>query len=444
MLQAAIDVMQDDAQEIGKLAHLESRDFESLSGESMGGFQHGLILNCLTHARVMVGQFDGAQRVAHEVRQLYRESEHILICVHSDLFCGFAHHICGDLTQAYDMFISAHERTLQTFSYPYAAPQYLMAAILFEWDRIDEARAILERCKDALVVPSILEPIIELYLTRARVAAATGDFGVAMATLSDAELAGRESGSRRLRVAALAERARMLIGAGQLSDAQQIERELLHIAVPGRSPSDPVWPRSQSLVTQISACIRIAEGRAEQARELIKPYLAAALATGRTAYALKYLAIDAVASYTIGDRELAANQLARAFLAGSRSGWKRTLHNHLDGHTALIADGLNRAMATGVPQSYLRELALILNAPKSGWIVTPNEAGVAFKAEALTKREQELLRALSAGKTNKEIARMLWISDNTVAWHLKNLFTKLSVNTRTEAANVARRIGLIA
>ena len=158
----------------------------------------------------------------------------------------------------------------------------------------------------------------------------------------------------------------------------------------------------------------------------------------------KNLAIDAVASHALGDREFAANQLARAFFAGSRWGWKRTLHDHLDGHTRLITDGLNRALATGVPLGYLRELALVLNAPQSGWIVAPNETDMAFKAESLTKREQELLLALSAGKTNKEIARMLWISDNTVAWHLKNLFTKLSVNTRTEAADVARRIGLIA
>ena len=443
VLQAAIDVMRDDAQEVGKLAQLESRDLETLGGAAMGGFQYGLILNCLTHARVMVGQFDAAQRVGHEARQLYRESEHILICVHSDLFCGFAHQICGDLRQAYDMFLSAHERTLETFRHPYAAPQYLMAAILYEWNEIAEARALLERSKDALVVPSILEPIIELYLTRARIAAASGDHDAALATLCDAELAGRESGSRRLRVVALAERARMLLAQGQLADAQQIERELLQIAVPGRSPADTVWPRSQSLVTQISACIRIAEGRAEQARDLIRPYLAAALATGRTAYAIKYLAIDAVAAHTLGEREAAANQLARAFLAGSRSGWKRTLHGHLDGHTTLIADGLNRAMATGVPLEYLRELAAVLNAPQSGWIVGPSKADRAFKAETLTKREQELLRALCAGKTNKEIARILWISDNTVAWHLKNLFNKLSVNTRTEAADVARRIGLI-
>ena len=66
-----------------------------------------------------------------------------------------------------------------------------------------------------------------------------------------------------------------------------------------------------------------------------------------------------------------------------------------------------------------------------------------FKAESLTVRERELLISLSAGKMNKAIARNLNISGNTVAWHLKNLFGKLGVNTRTEAADVARRMGLI-
>jgi ATP/maltotriose-dependent transcriptional regulator MalT len=438
VLQASIDVMKDDAIEVGKLANLENRDFDTL-----GSFQHGLILNCITFARVMAGQFDGAQRLAQEAQQINGESGHILIGVHGDLFRGFAYQVRGELQEAYDMFLAAHERTLKSFNYPYAAPQYLMAAILFEWNRVEDAQQLIERSKNAIVAPSILDPIIDLYVTRARIAAARGDLSEALTTLGEAELAGKESGSLRLRVAAMAERARLLISQGRLADAQEIERELLQLVAPGRSPADQVWPRCQNLVTQISSAIRIAEGRPEKARDLIHPFLSAAQASGRVAYAIKYLVLDALAFDALGERGAAAKQLSRAFAIGSKGQWTRTFLDYIHGHDALVADSLSRAMAAGVNGVYLRKLATVLTKTTASWIAAPKDSDMSFKAESLTVRERELLVALSVGKMNKAIARDLNISGNTVAWHLKNLFAKLGVNTRTEAADVARRMGLI-
>lgn len=438
VLQASIDVMKDDAIEVGRLANLENQDFDSL-----GSFQHGLILNCITFARVMVGQFDGAQRLAQEAQNINRGSGHILIGVHGDLFRGLAYQVSGELQQAHDMFLAAHERTLKSFNYPYAAPQYLMAAILFEWNQIEDAQLLIERSKNAIVAPSILEPIIELYVTRARISAARGDLSEALTTLGEAELAGKESGSQRLRVVALFERARLLMSQGRLADAQEIERELLQFVGSGRSPTDQVWPRCKSLVTQISSAIRIAEGRPEKARDLIHPFLAASQASGRVAYAIKYLTLDALASNALGEKVAAAKQLARAFSIGSKGKWKRTFLDYLHGHDALVADSLSRAMTAGVDGDYLLDLAAVLTTPKAGWIAVSKDSEMAFKAESLTARERELLNGLSTGKMNKEIARDLNISGNTVAWHIKNLFAKLGVNTRTEAADVARRMGLI-
>lgn len=75
--------------------------------------------------------------------------------------------------------------------------------------------------------------------------------------------------------------------------------------------------------------------------------------------------------------------------------------------------------------------------------------GIAAKlAERLTRvqltvRELAVLRVLALGKTNKEIAERLDITDGTVKVHLTNLFQKLNASTRTEAVATAIRRGLV-
>ena len=63
--------------------------------------------------------------------------------------------------------------------------------------------------------------------------------------------------------------------------------------------------------------------------------------------------------------------------------------------------------------------------------------------EALTDREIEVLQQAGHGLTNKEIGNQLFISDRTVQGHLKNIYQKLGVATRTEAVALALRQGII-
>ncbi|WP_350280796.1 AAA family ATPase [Kribbella sp. HUAS MG21] len=62
---------------------------------------------------------------------------------------------------------------------------------------------------------------------------------------------------------------------------------------------------------------------------------------------------------------------------------------------------------------------------------------------ALTSRETEVLRLLAEGRTNRQLARELYISEKTVSVHVSNILAKLGVRSRTEAAAVARRDGLL-
>ena len=61
----------------------------------------------------------------------------------------------------------------------------------------------------------------------------------------------------------------------------------------------------------------------------------------------------------------------------------------------------------------------------------------------LSDRELDILAAVGEGKSNKQIARQLWLAEQTVKFHLTNLYRKLEVSSRTEAVNAAYRRGLL-
>jgi len=63
--------------------------------------------------------------------------------------------------------------------------------------------------------------------------------------------------------------------------------------------------------------------------------------------------------------------------------------------------------------------------------------------EALSARKIEVLQRIAAGKSNKEIGAELFISEGTVKTHVKSIFSKLDVVSRTEAVATATRRGLI-
>lgn len=67
----------------------------------------------------------------------------------------------------------------------------------------------------------------------------------------------------------------------------------------------------------------------------------------------------------------------------------------------------------------------------------------AAEQSLLSARELEVLRLVAAGSTNSEIARTLWVTEQTVKFHLSNIYRKLDVSNRTEASRYAHVNGLV-
>jgi len=61
----------------------------------------------------------------------------------------------------------------------------------------------------------------------------------------------------------------------------------------------------------------------------------------------------------------------------------------------------------------------------------------------LSTRELEVLKLVASGATNAEIARQLWVTEQTVKFHLSNVYRKIGVANRTEASRYAHLNGLV-
>ena len=101
-------------------------------------------------------------------------------------------------------------------------------------------------------------------------------------------------------------------------------------------------------------------------------------------------------------------------------------------------------LAAAIRQAF--DTSIFLSRPHAGASV-PRESTIAEaatrNASGLTKREVEILQLVSEGHSNGELARMLWVTEQTVKFHLSNIYRKLNVANRTEASRWAQVHGLL-
>ena len=116
-------------------------------------------------------------------------------------------------------------------------------------------------------------------------------------------------------------------------------------------------------------------------------------------------------------------------------------------------DRVQAALARGatayvVKSVDVRDLASALRQAVEGTVfhalgLQHDSEGQLAESSGLTKREVAILKAVARGLSNQAIGRELWVSEQTVKFHLRNVFRKLGVGSRTEAARYAFEHGLV-
>ena len=313
----------------------------------------------------------------------------------------------------------------------YAAP---VAAALYDRGRLAAAKALLANRLDLIERVGVPDAVILAYRVLACVAMDEGDERRALEVLDSLHALGESKQLPRLKLASLGEQVRIHALRSRTETIQALLARIDGLAeVFARKDYLPLQAEYRLIVTIARAYAALAAFDPVAADEHLKLAAELASSTRRKRDQLTVMVLRAVTARQRG-KDKALSLLSEALGLAAIGGVERLL---ADTHPqALVMQAeLRPAHAAPMPKSAADESRPVAAAPSRS--ATPPSG-------LLTPKEAEVLGLLSAGLSNKLIAKTMDISDETVKWHLKNLFGKLSAGTRKHAVDRARLLGLVA
>jgi len=239
----------------------------------------------------------------------------------------------------------------------------------------------------------------------------------------------------RLCVASLAEQVRMHAGRFRFETCSALSQRIDEILAGPELPQGPLWRRGVELLQVLShANTALAEqnwGAALAALERAAP-LADALKQGRVR--IEIMALQAFARDRLGEDSRA--RLREAMNLAQTYGLSRTLVDAHPGLAGLVQRAVDEDTAEGGGRLAVARTAR----PRP----ERSDAGPrAVPSMVLTPKERKVLEYLARNLSNKEIAQAMEVGEETVKWHLKNLFGKLDAGTRKHVVRRAQLLGLL-
>jgi LuxR family maltose regulon positive regulatory protein len=150
---------------------------------------------------------------------------------------------------------------------------------------------------------------------------------------------------------------------------------------------------------------------------------------------LSIQALRAVAESNLGNTEFATQAMSEALELGATEGFVRSF---LDEGPSVLPLLQHAARESGSNQRYARTLL------DAAGIVPEQLAPIeSEESRILSRRERDVMRLVASGLSNRDVGDTLFISEETVKTHLRRIFEKLGVSSRTQAVNMCQRLELL-
>lgn len=309
----------------------------------------------------------------------------------------------------------------------------LLAAAVYERDRLDSAAELLANRLDVLERVGTPETVLLGYRTAARIAAARGLEHRALDLLEMLNAVGVARRLPRLCVASLGEQVRMHAGRFRSETCRALVARMDEILAENLPHKGPLWRRGLGMMQGVAHA-----------------YAAIAAQDWRRAGELLAAAAPVADVLKMGRWRIEVMAL-RAFVIEREGGEGRAML--MEAVNLAQTYGLSRLLADALPPLADWVARVTQEQGIAGRIVAPRvpppqaERSAtlprALPSMVLTPKERIVLEHLARNLSNKEIAQAMEVGEETVKWHLKNLFGKLDAGTRKHVVRRAHLLGLL-
>jgi LuxR family maltose regulon positive regulatory protein len=378
------------------------------------------------------GNFPSARRFAEEAIRTFREMGSLYGETYIYFHTGDISFAAGDSAAAeanYRHGLDLAKRHFREDKGLRLVGHTMLIELLDELGREDYSEAVLRALPRELEAREAWFEIYAAgYCTASNIELRSGGIAAALRILDRAERYAERQQLTHLRNLLLCQRIELLVLAGQARRARMLVQRA-RFTLSSYAPDaehGAAWRETAAAALALGKLL-LAEGQAEAAIGAVSGQVVEARRLGHTRSLIRYTLLESLARWSLGQQAAAMERLGEALDAARQSGFIRAMLDAGPELDELL--GAAAAVSTDTEQAaFLDKLSRLRR----------REAPDGFSGHCeLSGREQAILQEVASGRSNKQVARALSISENTVRFHLKNIFLKLRVHNRAEAVSQA-------
>jgi LuxR family transcriptional regulator, maltose regulon positive regulatory protein len=418
------------------LADADRQAFEALiSAEpEMRVWLRGFLKNLLCLSLLRQGETARAELCAWESIRDFEDCGNMYGCAFMSFHLGTIYIIQGKLREALAVLEGAERLALERFDgnpSMLALARLIMARVAYETNDIERAADLLGSSLQTVISSEGWPEIYEIgFSLAADLAIAKGDRRAAEAILAQGCEVARARQASRAAFLFLAKGVRIMAREERGQEARAAVSELARLQADHEGLS---WPELDEI-----ALARAHAALLEDARlvdfDALSDLSTRAASQSRFRSTLRADVLRALAWFELGRLDEAVGLIGDILERAHADGYRRLFLDEGARMARLLRETLKRPHSNTIA-SFLPEVLASFSSS------TPADQRARLQG-ALTPREREILRELSRGVPNKLIARALDLSENSVKFHLKNIYRKLDVVGRSMAIAVSNKLEL--